>query len=140
MRPGPLLLLTALGACTVDSPRPRSVSPSLERDQDSLLAESVLSSAAQQVQRCYRAPRVASPGRQITTQLRIRVFPGGDVRGLPVVLNQSGVTPANRAFAQPMAEAAVEAVIRCAPLTLPERVYRYGWVDIFLTFSPLARA
>jgi hypothetical protein len=135
-----LLIAVTSGGCAIAPPSARVSAASAERAREQLLAETVLTSAATQVQRCYRAPRVSSEGRQIITQLRIRVFPGGEVRGLPVVLGQRGVTPDNETYAQPMAQAAVVAVVRCAPLTLPDRVYRYGWVDIFLTFSPLARA
>jgi len=128
-------LLVAAGAGCVAPPRQGTA-----RAHDAILVQSVLTSAATQVRRCYRAPRVGSQGRQIITQLRVRVLPGGDIRGLPVVLGQHGVTPANQIYAQPMAEAAIGAVVRCSPLTLPEGAYHSGWIDIVLTFSPLARA
>ncbi len=127
-----LLLFCLATGCALGPRHDRSAA-------DAVLVESVLTSAAVQVRRCYRAPRVSSEGRLIVTQLRVRVFPGGDVRGLPVVLGQSGITRANQSYARPMAEAAIGAVVRCAPLSLPSEVYLHGWVDIYLTFSPLAR-
>jgi hypothetical protein len=39
-----------------------------------------------------------------------------------------------------MAEAASMAVIRCAPLHLPAELYRTGWGEMDLTFSPQALA
>jgi hypothetical protein len=39
-----------------------------------------------------------------------------------------------------MAEAAIESVLRCAPLRLPPDVHRGAWVTIDLTFSPAASA
>jgi hypothetical protein len=62
----------------------------------------------------------------------------GQVATLPIVVFQGGVTPANQAYADRMGEAAIEAVMRCAPLRLPESAYNNGWVEFELTFSPVA--
>lgn len=96
--------------------------------------------AAGQIRRCYRAPRVASSGKQITTRLRVRYRPDGGLADMPEVVSQSGVTPANRAYASRMAEAAGLAVIRCTPVKLPAELYDKGWSILDLTFSPAARA
>jgi hypothetical protein len=40
------------------------------------------------------------------------------VAGIPSILSQRGITPANQAYAAKMAEAAGLAVMRCAPLKL----------------------
>jgi hypothetical protein len=101
--------------------------------------ETALAEAARLVQRCYRSPRIASNGRQIVTRLRVRLADDGQVAGLPVVVLQDGVTPANQPFAGRMAEAAIAAVIRCAPLRLPASYYQNGFTEFDLTFSPLAR-
>ena len=95
--------------------------------------------AAAQVKRCYRTPRVASSGKQISTRLLVRYRKDGGLSGLPVVLAQGGVTPDNSAYAGKMAEAAGLAVIRCAPVRLPEDLYEEGWSTLELTFSPSAR-
>ena len=63
-----------------------------------------------------RAAR-SSPG------LRVRVTTDGQVANLPIVVSQTGVTPANQPYASRMAEAAIEAVMRCAPLRLPESAF-----------------
>ena len=102
--------------------------------------DAVLRSAAEQVRRCYRAPRVSSAGRLIVTRLRIRLTPEGQLAGLPTLLYQRGVTAANRSHAGPMAEAAIAAVMRCAPLRLDPELYAGGWREFYLTFSPLAAA
>ena len=128
----PLLLVAALVGCDtlpVRAPVPRHAQ-----------VHAALQSAAQQVRRCYRAPRVASDGQQIITRLRVRLTPDGALAGLPRLLVQSGVTPANRPYAGPMAEAAIAAVMRCTPLHLPPALYLNGWSDFDLTFSPLAVA
>jgi len=129
-----LCLLAALaGACTSPpDPTPRH----LRHSQ----VEAALQSAAQQVRRCYRAPRVSSGGRQIITRLRVRLTPEGELAQLPILLDQTGITSGNRAYAEPMAEAAIGAVMRCAPLRLPPALYVNGWSDFDLTFSPMAVA
>ena len=96
--------------------------------------------AARQVKRCYRAPRVASSGRQIVTRLRVRYRPDGGLADVPQIVSQGGVTPANQVYAGKMAEAAGLAVMRCAPLNLPPELYDKGWSVLDFTFSPGARA
>ena len=107
---------------------------------DRVFAAPHLASAAAQVKRCYQSPRVSHSGRQIVTTLRLRITDQGFPDGLPVIVGQHGVTAANRAFADRMAQAAIGAVVRCAPLRLPPELYRNGWREFELTFSPLATA
>lgn len=95
--------------------------------------------AAAQVRRCYRAPRVIGDGRRITTRLHVRYAPDGSILGVPVVLSQSGVTPTNQIFADEMAGAAIESVVKCSPLRLPPELYAVGWNSFELTFSPSLR-
>lgn len=95
-----------------------------------------IDSAAAQIRRCYRHPGVPSVGRSIATRLRIHLSPDGSLSDVPAVIGQSGVTDTNRAFAARMAEAAGQAVMRCAPLRLPPDLYTGGWDEIDLTFSP----
>jgi hypothetical protein len=102
--------------------------------------DAALRSAAEQVRRCYRAPRVSSAGRLIVTRVRVRLTPDGGLAGLPILLFQRGVTAANQSHAAPMAEAAISAVMRCAPLHLDPELYAGGWREFDLTFSPLAAA
>ena len=93
--------------------------------------------AAQQVRRCYRAPRVTSEARQIVTRLRVRLTLDGQLAALPMVVSQNGGPPGLDRDSRLMAEAAVAAVIRCAPIALwpplPE-----SELTFMLTFSPLA--
>ena len=92
-------------------------------------------SAARQVKRCYRSPKLGRDARQISTRLRVNYAPDGQLTTLPVVVAQDGVTDANRAAASAMAEAAMLAVIRCSPLSLPREHYNAGWDEFDLTFS-----
>ena len=100
--------------------------------------DAALVQVGMQVRRCYRFPRVSSQARQISTRVRVRVTSDGQVANLPTVVFQSGVTPANQAYAARVAEAAIEAVMRCTPIRLPESAYRDGSVEFELTFSPVA--
>lgn len=95
-----------------------------------------MNEAARQVRRCYRSPRVATTGRRIVTQLRVRINPDGAIAGLPTVVAQSGVDAGNQAYADRMAQAAIESVLRCAPLVLPPEAYRGMAIVMELTFSP----
>lgn len=129
-RAQPLLALLWLAGCAT-VPTPEASTARYER---------ALADAAAQVRRCYRTPRVGSGGRQIVTRLRVRYGPDGQLAALPELVWQAGVTPANRAFAPRMAEAAIAAVLRCVPIALPPELYRNGASEFDLTFSPLAAA
>jgi hypothetical protein len=124
-----ILGLGVAGCATISEPR---------RLSDELAAR-VTADAAAQVKRCYRSPRVLGEGRRITTRLAVRYAPDGTIIGLPVVLSQSGVTPGNAIFADAMAQAAIESVVRCSPLHLPPELYAFGWNAFELTFSPAMR-
>lgn len=100
-------------------------------------ANAVAMAAAGQVKRCYRSPRVPTAGRRIVTHLRVRYSADGMLEETPQVLSQEGVTAENQAYAQPMAEAASMAVVRCTPLRLPAELHRGGWDNFDLTFSPV---
>ncbi|WP_156679988.1 hypothetical protein [Sphingomonas profundi] len=100
----------------------------------------VIASAADQVRRCYRAPRVGRAGGSIVTTLRVNYAPDGTLAELPRLLGQRGVTEANAYVAQQLAEAATLAIIRCAPISLPPERYSNGWDSFDLTFSPKAVA
>ena len=126
----PLLLAALAGGCT----------PIPDRPSQRVQIQEVLTRAASQVRGCYRAPRVSFHGRQIVTRLRVRFTPEGELAGLPVVMFQDGVTPENEYYAGRMAQAAIEAVMRCTPLRLPPALYHDGWSAFDLTFSPNAVA
>ena len=136
-RIAPLLLAAAATGCapaaSVRPGRPIAAAPDPGW-------QALLQSAAQQVRRCYRGPRVGHSGRQIVTRLRVFVAPDGLIAGRPAVIGQDGVTPINRIYAERMAEAAIDAVLRCAPLRVPQGFAGGGVFEIDLTFSPSAAA
>jgi hypothetical protein len=106
---------------------------------DPLLVRKVTADAAAQVKRCYRAPKVLGEGKRIATRLHVRYAADGSLLGLPTVIAQMGVTPSNQLFADEMAEAAIQSVVRCSPLRLPPELYQLGWNSFELTFSPALR-
>lgn len=103
---------------------------------DPVAVREAIALAAARVQSCYRAPAVPFAARQIVTRLRVRYAADGSPVGLPVILSQDSVTPANRFYADEMAQAAVSAVLRCGTMRLPPEVHVGGWDDFDLTFSP----
>lgn len=102
---------------------------------DSRMVVRAITGAADQVRRCYRAPKLSSDAQQIITRLRVRYTIDGELAQPPVVVEQSGVTPTNRHHAGMMAQAAISAVFRCSPLKLPPELYDNGWEEFELTFS-----
>lgn len=132
----PLSLLLSVCALAACAPTP-SARYLLPLPSDSPLLAQAMNEAARQVRRCYRAPRVATHGRRIVTHLRVRINPDGVISGLPSVIAQSGVDAGNQAYADRMAQAAIESVLRCAPLVLPSEAYRGMAIVLDLTFSPV---
>ena len=133
---GPALLSVACSAPVPAPPLPDIPAAQLDAGE----VERAVAAAAKQVRRCYRAPRIGSLGRSIVTRLRVRYAADGSLIGLPLLVSQSGITPANQIFAPHMARAATEAVIRCSPITLPSKLHDGGWSEIDLTFGPRALA
>ena len=117
-------LLLAAGCAS--APEPIVSSPAVGR---------AVAAAAAQVRRCYRDPTVPTAAMRIITHLRVRYGPDGALIGLPAFVSQQGVTAANQAYAERIADAASLAVIRCSPLRLPPELHRGGWDEFDLTFS-----
>lgn len=90
-----------------------------------------------QVQPCYELAGLSgTPAMQIVTTLRLRYNKDGSVAGNPQVVEQTGISPANRAYAQQIADVARRAVLRCAPVHLPAELYEGGWDDLNFRFTP----
>jgi hypothetical protein len=122
-----LALSLLLSACARPSVRVEERSPASLR---------VSAEVAEQVRRCYRAPRVPSSGRAIVTRLLVRYTADGTLVGLPLLVWQQGITPQTQPYAVRMTEAATLAVIRCSPVRLPPETGKRRGSDFFLTFSP----
>src|SRR5687768_9366368 len=121
--------LSALAcACAGPSARVRADSPAA--------AQAASAAVAEQVRRCYRAPRVPSSGRNIVTRLFARYTADGLLVGLPLLVSQQGLTSESKPYAGRMAEAARLAVLRCSRVRLPLEAGRRRGSDFLLTFSP----
>ena len=120
--------LPFLAACVAMSPPRVSV----------VAADPAIASAAAQVRRGYHDPAAPSVARRIVTRLRVRYAEDGALIGLPEIVSQEGVSAANQAYAERMAEAARLSVIRCSPLHLPADAHRGGWDEFDLIFGRTA--
>lgn len=90
-----------------------------------------------QVQACYHLGDLAgTPAMQIVTTLRIRYKKDGSLAGNPQLVEQTGISPANRAYAKQIEDVARRAVLRCAPVHLPAELYEGGWDDLNFRFTP----
>lgn len=128
----PAVMFVALGACAM--PRVPHVA-ARQAGPDRAAVARAIGQAAQQVQRCYRAPRVGGSAKRIGTVMLVRFAPDGTLIGLPELVQQTGITPDNAGLAPAMAEAARVAIIRCTPVSLPAELYENGWNEFQLTFS-----
>ena len=103
---------------------------------DPQLVAAVIGRAADQVRRCYRSPRVPHEARQIVTVLLVRYGADGMLTATPQIAAQRGIGPDTLPYAAAMAQAAIAAVMRCVPLSLPTEYHGGGWDEFELTFSP----
>ncbi len=87
-----------------------------------------------QVKPCYVVPTGGEDSGSIETVLNLRFRKDGSVVGSPTLVEQNGLTSANRPYARQMADAARRAVLRCSPLKLPAELYDGGWEDITFGF------
>lgn len=86
----------------------------------------------EQVSKCW-SPPAGGGGADIKVKLEIAMNPDGSLSGMPQVTNSS-----NDPNFRPVAESAVRAVRRCAPLKLPADQYNSenGWKEIEFIFDP----
>ena len=65
----------------------------------------------------------------------VRLNRDGSVAGAPEFVSQTGATAGNQAYARAFVETAKRAVLRCAPLQLPDDLFPY-WKEFELNFDP----
>lgn len=99
-------------------------------DVDDDLAASVAQAVASRVETCFHLPAAAA-GAAFSFSLTIAYNQDGTLAGPPVLSRLVGVTKAEVDNPEPVEQAAIDAVRRCAPIDLPAALYRYwGLVDI----------
>lgn len=90
-----------------------------------------------QVSRCFNPPTGGSDVMKMTVSVRLRLDPQGRIVDPPVVIDQTGVTEGNRAYAQALASAARRAILRCAPYSLPAKLAPvWAGQEMELVFDP----
>lgn len=88
-----------------------------------------------QIAPCWNPPMGGADVQDMTAVLRIRLGRDGGVIGQPELVSQTGKTVGNQAYARAFVETAKRAVLRCAPLKLPDDLYSY-WQEFELNFDP----
>ncbi len=87
-----------------------------------------------QVQRCWNIPVVKDDAEELydlKVSVQFQLAPDGNLIGQPKVVKGGGDTGIEKAAA----EAAMRAVIRCAPYKLPPEKYA-SWATIIVAFDP----
>lgn len=130
------VLALALGIAGCAAPEVKVAPQAVPPGPDRAAVARALGTAAEQVAACYRSPKINRVARQIVTVLKVSYTPEGYLAHSPVLRTQSGLTEENAVYAGRMARAAIEAVERCVPLRLPPELYKGGWEEFDLTFSP----
>ncbi len=88
-----------------------------------------------QIAPCWNPPIGGQDVKDMTVVLRIRLNRDGSVAAPPEFVSQTGATEANAAYARAFVETARRAVLRCAPLDLPQELYAQ-WREFELNFDP----
>lgn len=88
-----------------------------------------------QIAPCWNPPIGGADVQGMTVVLKIRLNRDGTVLGQPEFISQTGATAGNQAYARAFVETARRAVLRCAPLDLPDDLYSY-WREFELNFDP----
>lgn len=88
-----------------------------------------------QIAPCWNPPLGGEDVAQMTAVLRIRLNRDGSVAQPPEFVSQTGATSGNQAYARAFVETARRAVLRCAPLELPDNLYAF-WREFELNFDP----
>ena len=148
-KPAPKLDTGALAAL-IDKSKPKAAAKPRETSQFAKSIEKAIPKQAQlsatqaatleqsiraQIAPCWNPPLGGEDVAQMTVVLRIRLDRDGSVAAQPEFVSQTGATAGNQAYARAFVETARRAVLRCAPLKLPEGLYAF-WREFELNFDP----
>lgn len=95
------------------------------------LSQSEYDALRGQVSRCWSPPSGVSDAGSLRVSLRLQLDQSGQLIGLPEIVEGGSGSTAQRVAA----EAAVRAVRRCAPYSLPPEKYE-TWKDVTFNFDP----
>ena len=102
-----------------------------ERKTGAKLSMSELDALRGQVSQCWSPPAGVSEAGSLRVTIRMRLDPTGAIEGRPELVDGGGSSAMERAAG----EAALRAVIRCSPYTLPAEKYD-TWSEVLLNFDP----
>lgn len=88
-----------------------------------------------QIAPCWNPPIGGADVAGMTAILRIRLNRDGTAAAAPEFVSQTGATAGNQAYARAFVETARRAVLRCAPLKLPDELFPF-WREFELNFDP----
>lgn len=88
-----------------------------------------------QIAPCWNPPIGGADVAEMTVVLRIRLNRDGSVASPPEFVSQTGASAGNQAYARAFVESARRAVLRCAPLQLPDELFVH-WREFELNFDP----
>ena len=94
------------------------------------LSQTEIDALRGQIQRCWNPPVGTSDARDLIVRVRLTLNQDGSLAGQPMVTDRGGGSTYQIA-----AEAAMRAIRRCAPYTLPAAKYE-AWRDVEVTFDP----
>lgn len=127
-----------------DAPKPRDTSQFAKTIEQALPKQSRLSpiqaatleqAIRAQIAPCWNPPIGGADVAGMTAILKIRLNRDGTVSVPPEFISQTGATAGNQAYARAFVEMARRAILRCAPLDLPDDLYAY-WREFELNFDP----
>ncbi len=116
-------------ARTAEAPAPRQAR--LSPIQAATLEQAIRA----QIAPCWNPPIGGADVAQMTAVLRIRLNRDGSVATPPEFVSQTGASAGNQAYARAFVESARRAVLRCAPLQLPDDLFVH-WREFELNFDP----
>jgi hypothetical protein len=137
-------------AALIDRSKPDAPAPVRDPDRLARTVEQALPRAARlspiqaatleqairaQIAPCWNPPIGGADVAQMTAVLKIRLNRDGSVASPPDFVSQTGSTAGNQAYARAFVESARRAVLRCAPLQLPEDLFAH-WREFELNFDP----
>lgn len=120
---------TSAFAKSVDAATP--VNARVSAQQVATLEQAIRS----QIAPCWNPPLGGTDVQQMTAVLKISLKRDGSVASPPVFVSQTGVQAGNENYARAFVETAKRAVLRCAPLKLPDDLYNV-WREFELNFDP----
>lgn len=84
-----------------------------------------------QIVRCWRPPPRPAGSVQMIVDVEMRLKPDGKLVSPP-----KAARPASTPAQQAALDAAMVAIVKCAPYNLPKHLYKGGWDHVIVSFDP----